>query len=137
MSTESKQFFASSQTLAEILSWTFSLVRQTLLSDAEKKRIELALEEAIVNVIDHADAQDALRLEVGFRQENHLLEFELIDNGNPFNPLIHPIEDQTDLPLHERKPGGLGVMLIKKCMDSVTYRYEDGKNVLTLTKNLS
>jgi len=137
MSTESRTFLASRECLSEILSWTFAHIERSSLEDAEKKRVQLALEEAIVNIIDYAKSEAPLELTISSRiiQEEGL-EFELVDNGTPFNPLIYPARDQTDLDLEEREPGGLGLMLIKKCMDAITYRHEKGRNILTLSKNI-
>lgn len=137
MSTESRTFPAVRENLAEILSWTYVHIQRSSLADGEQKRVQLALEEAIVNVIEYATSGSPLELTISSRLiKEGQLEFELIDNGAPFNPLTHPPQDQRELSLEERKPGGLGLMLIKKCMDAVTYRHEDGRNILTLSKNL-
>lgn len=136
MLTESKTFPGIQEHLASILSWTYGQVKTFSLPDKELKRVELALEEAIVNILNYAPAEAPLELTITIRNlPTKQLEIELKDNGNPFNPLTHKFDDQSRLPLEERKPGGLGVMLIIRCMDAVTYRFEDGYNILTLTKD--
>ena len=55
------------------------------------------------------------------------------DHGKPFNPLKKPDPDIT-LPAEKREIGGLGIFLVKKTMDNVTYSREDETNILTLCK---
>ena len=57
------------------------------------------------------------------------------DSGVPFNPLAKADPDVT-APAEERPIGGLGIFMVKKAMDEVKYRYEDGHNILTLVKSL-
>ena len=58
-----------------------------------------------------------------------------IDNGRPFNPL-EKVDPDTTLSLEDRKEGGLGIFLVKKSMDMVEYKYENGNNILIIKKNL-
>ncbi len=58
-----------------------------------------------------------------------------IDEGIPYNPLTKEDPDVT-LSAEERNIGGLGIYMVKKTMDNVIYKYEDGQNVLTVMKNL-
>ncbi|MBQ6033357.1 MAG: ATP-binding protein, partial [Prevotella sp.] len=57
------------------------------------------------------------------------------DEGTPFDPTTRK-EVDTTLPVEERPIGGLGILLVRKLMDSINYERIDGKNVLTLRKNL-
>ena len=61
---------------------------------------------------------------------------QFLDSGKPFDPLAKPDADTT-LSAEERKIGGLGILMVKKSMDAVDYRYENGKNILTLRKSIS
>ena len=58
-----------------------------------------------------------------------------IDSGKPYDPLAKPDPDTT-LSVEERQIGGLGIFMVKKSMDDVTYEYKDGKNILTIKKYL-
>ena len=58
-----------------------------------------------------------------------------IDSGKPFNPLANEDPDITQT-ADERKIGGLGIFMVKKSMDKVSYEYKDGHNVLTIEKKL-
>ena len=102
------------------------------LSDKRITEVELALEEALVNVFTHAYRERAGIVEVrlGHRNEKEFV-IEIIDEGIPFDPLSRSDPDVT-LGVEERMIGGLGVFLIKKMMDHVEYRREDTMNVLTL-----
>ena len=60
-----------------------------------------------------------------------IVEFK--DSGRAFNPLLVS-EPDTTLNLSERKPGGLGVFIVKKLMTDVSYEYRDGHNILRIEK---
>ena len=64
------------------------------------------------------------------------ITIRFLDSGKPFNPLAKQDADVT-LPAEERGIGGLGIYLVKKLMDEVSYGYENGKNILTIHKRLS
>ncbi|NCB36197.1 MAG: ATP-binding protein, partial [Clostridia bacterium] len=59
-----------------------------------------------------------------------------IDNGSAFNPLVQA-EPDVHLPVEERSIGGLGIMMIRRMTDRQTYSYENGRNILTLTKRVA
>ena len=95
--------------------------------------IQLALEEAIANTILHGYRGDPGTIILhGSITDNHLV-VEITDTAPPFDPLTVPDPDLTS-PLEERKEGGLGIYLIRQVTDTVTYRYEQGKNILILSK---
>ena len=107
-------------------------------SDEELRfKIGLSIEEAVVNVVRYAYDGGIGWLEAGTNLDHDtlVLTIELRDAGTPFNPLEKPDPDIT-LTALERKSGGLGIYLCKKMMDSINYRYENGNNVLTMTKKL-
>ena len=99
--------------------------------------LNLALEEAASNVIMYAYPEGTngpvyLDAVVG----NDSLTFILSDRGKPFDPTAKPDADIT-LGVEERGIGGLGILMVKNIMDSVTYaRSEDGMNILTMIKNI-
>ena len=59
-----------------------------------------------------------------------------IDNGVPYDPLAKADPDTT-LSAEERDIGGLGIYMVKKSMDEITYEYKDGHNILSIKKKLS
>lgn len=64
------------------------------------------------------------------------LVFSFSDTGKPFDPLSNDAPD-IDAPLDDRPIGGLGIFLVTTTMDNVSYEYKDGRNVLTMEKNIS
>ena len=58
-----------------------------------------------------------------------------MDEGIPYNPLAKEDPDIA-LSVEDRPIGGLGIFMVKKSMDDMQYRYEDGKNILSVIKNL-
>ena len=59
-----------------------------------------------------------------------------IDNGVPYDPLAKDDPDTT-LSADERQIGGLGIFMVKKSMDQISYEYKDGQNILRIKKNLT
>jgi anti-sigma regulatory factor (Ser/Thr protein kinase) len=97
--------------------------------------MEIAMEEAVVNVINHAKSS---AMSIYFKHEpNQTIEFRVKDNGPPFNPLDVIQTIQTEWELEEREPGGLGLTIIRNYMDVLLYRREGEQNILILIKNLS
>ena len=95
-------------------------------------KIDLALEEALANVIMYAYPERTEGdVTLSIKMDGNAIHMEISDKGVPFNPLQQQ-EANLDVPLEERKIGGLGIHLIKEIMDSVTYEYREGRNVLRL-----
>jgi len=98
-------------------------------------QLKVALEEIFVNVAHYAypggDGDVTLELEI----KDGVLTLSFIDSGVPFDPLAKPDPDVT-LSADERDIGGLGIFMVKKTMDDVTYRYENNQNILTLVKKI-
>lgn len=103
------------------------------LAEAQGTRLELAVEEALVNVFHYAYASQSHPGSVLCRVkvEANSLTVEIVDEGPPFDPLARPDPD-TALELEQRQPGGLGIFMIRQLTDEVSYRREEGRNVLTI-----
>jgi serine/threonine-protein kinase RsbW len=95
------------------------------------REIELAVEEAIVNICNYAYQDGEGDVEMICRDEGGLFIIEIEDYGKPFNILTLPEPDVT-AGIMERQVRGLGVLLIKKFMDDVYYCREADKNRLSL-----
>lgn len=96
-------------------------------------QFQVAAEEAFVNVAHYAYDSGDGKVEVSFDVQEHAASLTLADSGKPYNPLVRMDPDIT-MNAEDRPIGGLGVYLIRKNMDDVTYAYRDGKNVLTMVK---
>ena len=98
--------------------------------------INLALEEAIVNIINYAYPEGKMgdiRLKASFDSEPSRILFELTDSGIPFDPTSVKEADVT-LGIEERPVGGLGIFMMRKLMDEVTYKRQEEKNILLMIK---
>ena len=97
-------------------------------------QMNLAMEEAVVNVMSYAYPADTVGdVTIEAVTIADQLQFTITDCGTPFDPTAKA-EVDTTLSAEERPIGGLGIHLVRQLMDSITYERIDGKNVLTLRK---
>jgi serine phosphatase RsbU (regulator of sigma subunit)/anti-sigma regulatory factor (Ser/Thr protein kinase) len=96
-------------------------------------KIQLACEEALVNVINYAYPEQEGDVEITYDNLEEALEIEIVDSGVAFDPLALPAPDIT-APIEKRRIGGLGIYMLRKIMDKVTYKREEGRNILNLIK---
>ena len=106
------------------------------LPDAVVFAFNLSLDEVVTNVISYAfaDVQDH-PIDVRLRLEGDVLEAEVTDAGQPFNPIDVPTPD-LDAPIDERRIGGLGVHIVREMMDTLEYAREGDRNILRLRKRV-
>jgi sigma-B regulation protein RsbU (phosphoserine phosphatase) len=98
--------------------------------------INLALEEAVVNVMSYAYQPGTTgNVNIEAIANETRLKFIISDWGTPFDPTAEK-EVDTTLSAEERPIGGLGIHLVRQIMDSINYERIDGMNVLTLRKKL-
>ena len=99
-------------------------------------QMNLAMEEAVVNVMSYAYPVDTVgNVTITAESNGEQLQFTIIDSGTPFDPTAKE-EVDTTLSAEERPIGGLGIHLVRQLMNSINYERIDGKNVLTLRKKL-
>ena len=100
-------------------------------------QIDIAIDELFGNIAHYAYnpeiGQATVRVEV--IEDPLAVTITFIDNGVPYDPLVKADPDIT-LYAEEREIGGLGIYMVKKSMDNITYEYKDGKNILKIQKNL-
>ena len=100
-------------------------------------QIDIAIDELFGNIAHYAYnpeiGQATVRVEVVEDPLSVVITF--IDNGVPYDPLAKADPDTT-LSAEERDIGGLGIYMVKKSMDEISYKYQDGKNILTIKKNI-
>ena len=103
-----------------------------------KMQIDIAVEEIFVNIANYAYSPEigtaTVRVEV--MGDQPAVDITFIDNGIPYDPLAKSDPDVT-LSAEERQIGGLGIFMVKKSMDDVSYQYQDGHNILTIKKGLT
>lgn len=121
-----------------MLQWVRDQIQSCSLPKGDSLRLELALEEALVNIINHTPSQKPFQVIIGYAHHlNKEIIFEVKDPGPAFNPLKMLKQDQTHLPIESIEPGGKGLILMRKCTDALLYRREGDYNILTLIKNLT
>ena len=100
-------------------------------------RLRLAIEEAFVNIASYAYApgEGEAEIQCEVLEEPPRVVIRFLDGGVPFDPLAQKDADTSEEGLMGRV-GGLGILLVKNTMDDVQYSYENGKNILTIMKNL-
>lgn len=99
--------------------------------------LELAVDEASCNIVCHGYEQRQGLIQVSVERDGDRLIVRLRDEAPLFDPTRHPLPDVT-LPLEQRPLGGLGIFLIRRSVDELTYRVSpEGGNELTLIKYLS
>ena len=96
--------------------------------------ITLAVDELVTNAIGYGfDDDGEHRIDLTLHIEGGTLTVEIVDDGGAFDPFQAP-ESDLSAPPEERAKGDLGIYLVRKTMDAVAYRRENGRNVVTLTK---
>jgi serine/threonine-protein kinase RsbW len=111
-------------------------MRAHAFSEEEILDTQLAVEEAVTNVIVHGYAGTTGQVVITGLTTTELIEVRIEDTSPPFDPRSIPEPDITQ-DIEDRKIGGLGIFLIRQVMDDISYRYEDGKNILLLVKKKS
>jgi serine/threonine-protein kinase RsbW len=97
---------------------------------------QLAVEEVITNIIVHGYKKTGSDIHLSVRFTPHGIVIQVADSAPEFDPLSLP-EPDLGGDIDDRKIGGLGIYLVRQVMDTISYRYENGKNVLTLEKRKS
>ncbi len=132
-----KTFPAQTESLSDVLGF----VKENLESFGCPAKIQtsicVAIEEVFVNVAHYAypESSGDVTLYIDFEDVSRTITFRMTDKGVPFDPLKKPDPDIT-LSVEEREIGGLGIFIAKKTMDSLSYAYENGANVLTMIKKI-
>ncbi|MBR0243682.1 MAG: SpoIIE family protein phosphatase [Bacteroidaceae bacterium] len=99
-------------------------------------QLQLAVEEAVVNVINYAYPPDTTGdVNIEALASDTQIQFIISDSGTPFDPTQQPDADTT-LSAEQRPIGGLGIFLVRQIMDTVAYHHDGTHNILTLTKTL-
>ncbi len=101
-----------------------------------RRRILTALDEVLSNVIRHGREDGPGTIVITASPGPDRVDVDVADGNPPFNPLSLPAPD-TSSALDERRPGGLGIMLVRALSDDVRYERRDGRNHVTMTWRLA
>lgn len=130
-----RQFPASLEYLYEMLSFVCMNGHQAGFHESSMYKIELAVAEALVNIIHyaHRKTKEPIQIECN-SSEKMQFSITISDNGTPFNPLNAIKKSDLSALTVNKYEGGYGIFFILKSMDEVSYRNVNGKNILTLVK---
>ena len=101
-------------------------------------QLDVAIDEIFGNIAYYAYGKGSGNATIQIEMEDNPPKITLtfIDQGIPYNPLESKDPDIT-LDIEDREIGGLGIFLVKKTMDELSYEYADGQNILTMKKELA
>lgn len=124
------------QTVPQLAAFVDELCDEAGLTPDVAMKIHLALEEAVVNVMEYAYPKGTQgTVDIAAFVTGDSIRFVITDSGQPFDPTLKE-EVDTTLSVEDRPIGGLGIYLVKQLMDSISYRRIDGCNELTLLMEL-
>ncbi len=100
-------------------------------------QIDIAIDELFGNIASYAYNPEVgpATVRVELIEEPLSIVITFIDHGVPYDPLKNEDPD-IKLSADERKIGGLGIYMVKKTMDGISYEYKNGQNILTITKKI-
>lgn len=126
-----RSFERSYAALSELFAFLDVVLDESNLDESVSFAARLALEEVFTNIVKYSTST-ANDVSVAINVEDGDLVLILEDAGaDPFDPTRHPTPD-LKTPLGERRPGGLGLHLVRHVVDSIEHAYVDGTNVVTL-----
>ncbi|WMJ72694.1 ATP-binding protein [Cytophagaceae bacterium ABcell3] len=125
------------QNLKDLRSFVSGALESCNLSETEVNLLVLAVDEVCANLIVHACPEDDKKfIEVTISDNAQGITFEITDSGEPFDVNAYPVNDVRQL-VKEKKKGGLGLMLVKKIVDSIETFHNDKFTVYRLHKRFS
>lgn len=128
---------AAIENITQAIDFVNEELRASACPERVRVQIDIAVDELLSNIAHYAYHPDAglaiIRVEVNKEPLSVVISF--IDNGKPYDPLEKEDPDIT-LSMEEREIGGLGIYMVKKSMDEVSYEYKDGQNILRIKKKI-
>lgn len=126
---------AKTENLDQVLDFVNTQLEEQDCSMRAQLELDIAVEELFVNIAHYAyrPAEGPVTIQVAFHED--MVSVIFIDGGIPYNPWERQDPDVT-LSAEEREIGGLGIYMVKQSMNHVDYTYADGKNILTIQKQL-
>lgn len=128
---------AKTENLDKVLAFVDQHLEERGCAVQVQMQIDIAVEELFVNIAQYAYAPDigVATIRVELQEDPLVVVITFLDNGIPYNPLAKEDPDIT-LSAEERQIGGLGIYMVKKSMDDMSYEYKDGQNILQIKKQL-
>jgi anti-sigma regulatory factor (Ser/Thr protein kinase) len=127
---------ATVENMPQLMLWLDSVLDDLDCPIKMKVQLDVATDELFSNIANYAYedcvGEATVRVE---KLDPPAIRLTFIDAGKPYDPLGKE-DPNTTLSAEDRQIGGLGIYMVKKSMDEVTYQYQDGKNMLTILKKL-
>lgn len=124
--------------IQQVVAWLEDFSLRTAIPDSVRNAFDLSLEECLTNIISYAwndGLEHWITLRFKHQERPDRVAVEVEDDGREFNPLAVPPVN-INVPLETRSVGGLGIHMIRQIMTNVEYRRQNGRNILTLTKDV-
>ncbi len=134
--TEKKSYEANKNNMHDIVAWSEEYCDKLKMDEMHKMKFSIAIEELFSNISNYAypDASGNVEIELSTSAEKKEISAKFTDSGVPYNPLAKK-DPNINLPAQDRQIGGLGILMVKKSMDSVSYSYENDLNILVIKMN--
>lgn len=128
---------ATLENLDTVMAFVDQQLEEVGCSMKAQMQIDIAVEEVYVNIAHYAYNPEVggVTIRVQIEEDPLAVILTFIDKGKPYDPLAKEDPDVT-LAAEDRQIGGLGIFMVKKSMDNVSYEYNEGRNILTLKKKL-
>ncbi len=126
---------ATLDNLGKVNDFVEDFLKEKECSPKVRMQLEVVVEEIFTNIANYAYGDDVGQVTIEGSLEDDAAKFRLkfMDHGVPYNPLKQPEPDITT-GADERSVGGLGIFLVKKSVDDISYQHDDGQNILTIVK---
>lgn len=133
-----KNFIARVENLPKVNLFLETELSEYNFSVKEQMALQLVVEELFTNVSSYSYGSNdgSITISIGFNKKEDTLIIMLVDKGMPFNPLEKEDPD-IHKPVEERSAGGLGIYMVKEYSDKITYKYENGENIVVIYKKRS
>ena len=120
---------------ADVIAFIDQRLEQNGCDEENRLRVQLAVDEIFTNIATYAYGAEGGKVEITFSCEDGTAQITFADNGIPYDPLQKDDPDLTLSP-EDMQVGGLGIFIAKNNMDAISYRYENNRNILTMSKNI-
>ena len=119
--------------LSEVQEFVEDFLQKAGFQNKQIIQINIAVEEIYINIASYSYNPDVGLVTISCTNKGDKVIIEFADSGRQYNPLARQDPDVSK-PWAERDIGGLGVFMVKKLMDQISYRYENGRNILIIEK---
>ena len=128
---------ASVDQIKKVVEFVNDFLKKADCSERSRIQIDVAIDEIFGNIALYAYEPDTgpVTVRVDTEDDSSRVAITFIDRGKPFDPLTSKEPDFTK-PVKERGIGGMGLFMVKKTMDDVSYCFRDGQNILTIRKKI-